>query len=198
MTDGRGGTPERATIDASTIAGLLADADRRRVLAAVELGAGTLEATTTATGLPEHRVAKAIGKLVDAGLLTSSGGVLAVDGEAIAGAARRARQRPPRTEHAAELPAIRKVLDAFVHDGQLTAIPAAPSKRRTVFDWLARRFEPGRRYREAEVTAMLDGHAEDAVTLRRYLVDAGFLDRRDGVYWRSGGTVELSPQPPDA
>ena len=29
----------------------------------------------------------------------------------------------------------------------------------------------------------------DTASLRRYLVDEGFLDRADGVYWRSGGTV---------
>jgi hypothetical protein len=27
--------------------------------------------------------------------------------------------------------------------------------------------------------------------LRRYLVDEGFLQRADGIYWRSGGTVVL-------
>jgi len=30
----------------------------------------------------------------------------------------------------------------------------------------------------------------DYAALRRYLVDEGFLDRADGVYWRAGGTVE--------
>lgn len=32
---------------------------------------------------------------------------------------------------------------------------------------------------------------DDHVTLRRYLVDAGPLAREAGVYWRSGGTVEV-------
>ena len=33
--------------------------------------------------------------------------------------------------------------------------------------------------------------ADDFVTLRRYLVDEGFLDRSDdsGDYWRAGGSV---------
>ena len=46
------------------------------------------------------------------------------------------------------------------------------------------------------MTAMLDGHAEDAVTLRRYLIDESFLDRRDGLYWRSGGTVDATEERP--
>ena len=29
----------------------------------------------------------------------------------------------------------------------------------------------------------------DVAALRRYLVEEGFLDRGDGLYWRSGGTV---------
>lgn len=194
MADGRGATPDDAAIDAGTIVGLLADADRRRVFAAVELGAGTLEAAVAATGLPDFRVAKALGKLVDAGLVTASGGPFAVDGGSIARAARQALQRPPSMEHAAEPPAVRKVLDAFVRDGRITGMPASASKRRVLLDWLARRFEPGRRYAEVDVTAMLDGHAEDAVTLRRYLIDESFLDRSEGEYWRSGGTVDVSPE----
>jgi hypothetical protein len=29
--------------------------------------------------------------------------------------------------------------------------------------------------------------------LRRYLVDEGFMSRQAGIYWRSGGTVDLDP-----
>jgi hypothetical protein len=32
---------------------------------------------------------------------------------------------------------------------------------------------------------------DDYVALRRYLVDEGFLAREGGIYWRSGGTVEV-------
>lgn len=32
---------------------------------------------------------------------------------------------------------------------------------------------------------------DDFAALRRYLVDEGFLARRDGYYWRSGGTVHV-------
>jgi hypothetical protein len=33
-------------------------------------------------------------------------------------------------------------------------------------------------------------HADHAA-LRRYLVENDFMTREDGVYWRSGGTVEV-------
>ena len=32
---------------------------------------------------------------------------------------------------------------------------------------------------------------DDYAALRRYLVDEGFLTREGGIYWRSGGTVEV-------
>ena len=31
----------------------------------------------------------------------------------------------------------------------------------------------------------------DYATLRRYLVDDGFLERREGFYWRAGGSFDL-------
>lgn len=177
--------------DANAIIGLLADADRRRVLAAVELGATTLDQVATATGLDDRRVAKALGKLVDRGVVsaTTERG-FAVAGDVLAAAARDALRRPPNEEHAAEPAEVRRVLDAFVRGGRIVSMPSAPSKQRVVLDWLARRFEPGRRYPEAEVTDMLAGQAVDPATLRRYLIDAAFLDRTAGVYWRVGGTFE--------
>ena len=33
----------------------------------------------------------------------------------------------------------------------------------------------------------LEEFYDDATSLRRYLVDEGFLTRREGVYWRTGG-----------
>ena len=83
----------------------------------------------------------------------------------------------------------RKVLDAFVVDGRITSIPAARGKRLVVLDWLAQDFEPGVRYDEREVNAIIQRRHDDAATLRRYLVDEHLLDRAAGVYWRIGGTV---------
>ncbi|CAN5522696.1 DUF2087 domain-containing protein [soil metagenome] len=79
---------------------------------------------------------------------------------------------------------------AFVVDGRLTAIPTAHSKRLVILDWLAQLFEPGRHYSEKMVNLVLGQHHPDTAALRRYMVDAGILDRADGQYWRSGGTFE--------
>ena len=80
-----------------------------------------------------------------------------------------------------------KVLRAFVHDGRLTSIPTARSKRLVVLDVLAQEFELGQRYSEQMVNLMLGKWHADTAALRRYLVDEGFLDRESGVYWRVEG-----------
>jgi hypothetical protein len=41
------------------------------------------------------------------------------------------------------------------------------------------------------VNAALREAWDDVAALRRYLVDAGLLDRADAVYWRIGGPVEV-------
>jgi hypothetical protein len=80
-------------------------------------------------------------------------------------------------------------------DGRLHTIPSKHAKLIVVLDHLAQSFEPGQRYQEAEVNLVLRRFHDDYAALRRYLVENGFLDRDAGVYWRSGGTVDVSPRP---
>ena len=178
------------SLDAAGLVGLLADDDRRLVVAALTLGASSLDTVVAATRLPPERASRALGRLVDAGLVVSgSDGTLIVLGAVFQQAARAALARPPRDEHAGEPGERRKVLDAFVVEGRITAIPAARGKRLVVLDWLAQDFEPGVRYEERHVNAIIERRHDDAATLRRYLVDERLLDRAAGVYWRIGGTV---------
>lgn len=79
----------------------------------------------------------------------------------------------------------------FGADGRLLTMPTRHLKRRLVLDHVAQRFEPGVRYDEREVDAVLKAVHDDHAALRRYLVDEGFLSREAGVYWRSGGSVEV-------
>lgn len=84
---------------------------------------------------------------------------------------------------------------AFVVDGRLKSIPTSLSKRIVILDWLAQLFEPGRHYSEKMVNLILGRVHPDTAALRRYMVDAGFLDRAAGEYWRSGGTVAPTGTP---
>jgi len=83
------------------------------------------------------------------------------------------------------------VVGRFIKDGRLVIVPSKRAKLRLVLDRIAQDFEPGRNYPETEVNELLERYHDDYAALRRYLVDEGFLSREGGVYWRSGGTVEV-------
>lgn len=79
----------------------------------------------------------------------------------------------------------RKVLKDFFEGTQLKEIPASRKKRSVVLRWLASQFEPGRRYTEAEVNAIIQRHHIDASALRREIIGEHLLEREQGMYWRS-------------
>ncbi len=79
----------------------------------------------------------------------------------------------------------------FIKNGRLVIMPSKRSKLRPVLDHIAQEFEPGRTYPEPEVNQVLLRYNDDYAALRRYLVDEGFMTRDGGVYWRSGGSVEV-------
>jgi hypothetical protein len=83
-------------------------------------------------------------------------------------------------------------LEPFMNSGKLTKIPVKREKRLKLLDYIAQSFEPGRKYRESEISEALRAIYDDYAALRRYLVDENFLSREAGIYWRSGGTVDVS------
>ena len=85
-----------------------------------------------------------------------------------------------------------KVLRAFFHDGELTNIPSQLKKKIVIYRHIGELFETGREYSEGQVNAILLGVYPDFCTIRRGLIDAGILDRENGVYKRREGE-ELAP-----
>lgn len=83
----------------------------------------------------------------------------------------------------------RLVLSRFFHGRTLHEIPNSRSKRLIVLERLALEFDVGRRYPETEVNAILGRFHPDWSSLRRHLIDEGFLDREQNEYWRSGGRL---------
>ena len=81
---------------------------------------------------------------------------------------------------------------AFWRDGRIAVMPAKRARRRMLLDHVSQAFEPGRHYRERAVDQVLKSVTDDHCTLRRYLVDEELLARTpDGVYWRTGGQVNV-------
>jgi hypothetical protein len=184
----------QSPFDLRELVGLLADDDRRRVFAALVLGASQATEIRRWSGLDPRASGRALQRLVDAGLVVrGSDGTHHVLGEVFALAARAEAQREPRVDEHADAPEpVARVLRAFVRDDQLVSIPAVHAKRLVVLDWLAQRFEPGRRYSEAQVNVVIRSVHPDTAALRRYLVEEGFLAREHGEYWRIGGTFDAT------
>ena len=78
-----------------------------------------------------------------------------------------------------------RILRAFFDGDRLTRLPAQHSRQLVVLRHLAANFEPGIEYPERQVNEILGAINPDYATLRRALVDEGFLSRARGVYWRA-------------
>jgi hypothetical protein len=78
-----------------------------------------------------------------------------------------------------------KILNTFVQHGRLARMPARQGKRLVILRWLVERFAPGVSYSEPQINEMLAQVDPDYAMLRRYLVDAGLMQRSQGIYWRT-------------
>lgn len=155
------------------------------------LGAGTVSEVAAATGRDPRVISAAIRRLTAGGLVSAQGGRPVPDTAAFKQAVRDAAPSQPVAQPLDPDPAKAAVLRAFIRHGMLTALPAAHGKRRVVLEHIAAAFEPGVRYPERTVDAVLRAWYDDHATLRRYLVDEQLLAREAGVYWRIGGPVPI-------
>ncbi|MGN9806805.1 DUF2087 domain-containing protein [Micromonospora sp. L32] len=169
---------------AQTLAGALADPVRRQVFAAIVLGAADATAVADRTGLPTRQVVTALRRLVEAGVIADAGDDLRVDADRFREAA-----RTPAPDAGPE-ESTDRVLRTFLRDGVVVRLPAQRGRRRVLLAHVVAAFEPGVRYPERAVDAILrrwcDGGGSDHVTLRRHLVDEQLLAREQGIYWRIG------------
>lgn len=173
-----------------TLVGLLAEEDRLRAYAAIVLGASLPSEVATATGLPPRDVVRALRRLEQGGLVEVDKGRLHALIEPFKDAARDAA--PPADAEELDPDRARDaVLRAFLRDGRLVTIPAVRSKRRVVLEHIVASFEPGVQYPERAVDAVLRAWHEDYASLRRHLIDEDLMSRDAGVYWRSGGPVDI-------
>ncbi len=171
----------------------LADPERLQVAGALARGSRSSSQLAEDLALPLARVRKHLNRLTSTGIVRLGDGrrTYRLDPETLRWAAEQVG--PPRGAGLALGAADDNeevVLKAFFRDGRLTEIPAKESKRRIVLERIALEFEPGLRYEEKEVNAIVGRFHNDYASLRRYLVDEGFLSRERGEYWRTGGRVD--------
>ena len=170
------------SVTAATLTGLLGDEDRLRVVAAIALGARTIDDVARAGGLAPDDVRRALARLIAAGVVEDRDG-LRID---LAPFRDASRERPPRRrELPGATPEQARVLRNFVENGRLKALPTRASQRRLVLEYLAARFDEGIDYPEADVNDLLGQFHEDYASLRRCLIDERLLTRTAGVYQRA-------------
>lgn len=79
----------------------------------------------------------------------------------------------------------KNVLRQYVVRGRLSEIPSQLKKREVLLRHIAQAFEPGKRYSERRVNAILKAFHADVATLRRELVNHKLLKQEQGYYWRN-------------
>lgn len=163
------------------------DPVRLAVLGASATGPVDITELSVTLNVPRGDIARAVGDLRSSGLLRPDG---SLDTEALRTVARSlpdgsgGKGEPvegPWTEEEAQM------LGRFFAEGRLVEIPSTAKKRRLVVEKIALEFEPGRRYSEREVNLAIQLIHDDYASVRRYMIDEGFMDRADGAYWRTGG-----------
>ncbi len=83
----------------------------------------------------------------------------------------------------------KKVLIDYTFNGRLTKIPDTEADEMVILRWLATKFQGGMRYNEKQINAMISEFYGDYASLRRNLVEYGFMRRE-----RGGGDYWLTPE----
>jgi hypothetical protein len=168
-------------MNADLLCGSLAEPSRLRTYSAVVLGARSPEEIAGATGLENAMVLEAVQRLSRSGLISAGADGLRADENVFKEAVRGSR---PEREPLDPDPARDNVLRAFIRDGRVTGLPTVYAKTLVLLEYLVESFEAGRDYPESEVNAILNNWYPDHAALRRLLVDARLLTRRNSIYRR--------------
>lgn len=172
----------------------LADPERLQLTGALARRDATAQELADVTAVTVERVRRHLNRLTSVGVvrLNDDRRSYRLDAETLRWAAEQVG--PPR-EPGIALGAASEdeeaVLRTFFRGGRLVEVPAKGSKRRIVLERIALEFEPGVRYDERTVNAIVGRFHTDHAALRRYLVDEGLLSREAGAYWRTGGPVDV-------
>ncbi|CAN5214610.1 hypothetical protein BH20ACT8_BH20ACT8_11930 [soil metagenome] len=170
---------------------LMLDPDRLAVTGLVALRPATAAELAAATGQRERDVLAALAPLLRGGVVARDGDAYRLVVEGMRAMAQHLPQPPAAAREVARgMTADEAVLlGRFFQGTRLVEIPSSRTKRLVVLERLALEFDLGRRYGEPEANERFRRFHDDHATLRRTLVDEGFLDRSGGEYWRAGGRV---------
>lgn len=78
-----------------------------------------------------------------------------------------------------------KILGRYLKDGRITNLPSKEKRRIIILQHIIESFQPNKRYTEKEVNEIIKKIYVDYVTIRRYFIEYGFMDRENdcSAYW---------------
>jgi hypothetical protein len=167
----------------------MASADRLRVIGVLVRGRATRAEIAEQLHLPVREVFQHLSFLEHVNVVHEEDGVYELDEEAIETLARSQFEGKRAVYESAEgtSEVVRKVLKAYLKsDGTLKQIPMDPRKLRVILAFIVDVFPFDTTFTEKEVNTILRRFHVDTPTLRRGLVDEGYMAREsDGSkYWR--------------
>ncbi|MDP3387563.1 MAG: DUF2087 domain-containing protein [Eubacteriales bacterium] len=77
------------------------------------------------------------------------------------------------------------VLKNYIKDGKVSTFPSKEKRKVIILEYVISRFDPNQSYSEKQVNEIIKSTIDDYATVRRYLIDYGFMKRNnDGSeYW---------------
>jgi len=78
-----------------------------------------------------------------------------------------------------------RIVRTYLKDGKLTTLPRKEKRKIIVLRYISRKFKNNERYTEKQVNEILKEIHDDYATIRRYLIEYGFLQRSNDCssYW---------------
>jgi biotin operon repressor len=179
---------------------VIADETRLRILGLVATQPRTGRELSAALKLTPATVSHHMRKLVGAGIVIATPDAQSQRYSLNARFLDESRKAPLRDQHEPVFegqdddPTRQRTIRNFFDGNRLSSIPSRRKARVIVLQHLLLRFDPDRSYPEADVNQILERSHEDYATLRRELVDYGFMTREQGIYQISRSPPKRSPQ----
>ena len=167
----------------------MASADRLRIVGLLSQGAKRAAEIADVLGIHPSDVMRHLEQLTDSSVVREADGIYDLNEKAIESLARGQFEgsRPVYIAEENQEEDVRKVLKAYLNaDGTIRQLPQEGKKMLIILNFILDAFSFDANYTEKEVNTILRRFHTDTATLRRNLIDYGFMAREsDGTrYWR--------------